>query len=485
MYPNGMPILYLPRRVMKNALTAYFLALGVVTIMYISHRMAWYFMLFGIIGVMVFFVYGRQLSKEMSVLAIHKAEKFEKRIFFLAFVLRLLFVLLMYWSFLYQYGNAFGFENADASYYHSLGAYVADLIWQGDFHFYDRISFWSGRDDISDMGYGIYLGVVYLLTDNNILVARVLKCVWSALTVLLVYRLAKRSMGEQTARVAAVFCALWPNFWYYCSAHLKETEMVFLTVLYVEQADQMLRSRQFTAWKVIPVLLIAAVLFTFRTPLGLVALLALLFALVMSSTKVVSWGKRVIIGILAIAFVGVVAGTRIEERANSLIEQVLENQQQTNMEWRSQREHGNKYARYASSAIFAPMIFTLPFPTMVSAYDGQKVQQLNNGGNFIKNVMSFFTILALFSLLLSGHWRNHALPLAFLLGYLLVLTMSAFPHSERFHQPAMPFEMMFMSYGLAVAMSQKKYKRWYSYWCVVMFIAVVAWNWFKMKGRGL
>ena len=75
--------------------------------------------------------------------------------------------------------------------------------------------------------------------------------------------------------------------------------------------------------------------------------------------------------------------------------------------------------------------------------------------------------------------------LSFMLGYLVVLAVSTFAQSERFHQPVMPFELMFAAYGLSIAVIQKKYKRWFTYWCAIMFVACVAWNWFKMAGRGL
>ena len=71
------------------------------------------------------------------------------------------------------------------------------------------------------------------------------------------------------------------------------------------------------------------------------------------------------------------------------------------------------------------------------------------------------------------------------LGYLVVLVFSSFAQSERFHQPIMPFEFMFAVYGLSIALSKKKYKQWYIYWCVVMFVAVIGWSWFKLAGRGL
>ncbi len=475
-----------PKWLSRNALIVYFLALAVVSFMYSAYSLPWYYMLSGVVAVTIFFLYGSYLTNNnISINKIRKSKALEKRIFIIALIPRVLFVLLLYWIFQIHYGDAFGFENGDATYYEDLGQFVAGMVNRGDFHFYDAISKWSGNSDIADMGYGIYMGFIYWLTGNSILVVRLLKCCLSSITVILIYRLAKRNFGEQTGRVAATFVALWPNFWYYCGTHLKETEMVFMVMLFVEQADQMLRSRQFTAWKVIPILLIAAALFTVRTPLGLVALLSLIFSVVMGSKKVVSWGKRIIVGILAVLLIGVVAGNQIQERARGLAEQVQGNYQQGNMKWRSEREHGNAFAKYAGKTVFAPLIFTLPFSTMVRPYEGQEVQQLNNGGNFCKNIISGFTIFALITLLISGKWREHLLPLSFMLGYLVVLAVSAFAQSERFHQPVMPFEFMFAAYGLSIAVMKPKYKRWFTYWCILMFVATIAWSWFKLKGRGM
>lgn len=483
--PNASAKAIFPKWLSRNALITYFLALAVVSFMYSAYSLPWYYMLSGVVAVMVFFLYGSTAIKDTLVEKMSKESRFEKRIFLIAFIPRLIWMFLIYTIFMQNYGDAFGFENGDAPYYRDLGEFVAGLIKNGNFHFYDEISNWSGSDELSDMGYGVYVGMIYTLTDNSVIAVRLLKCLWSSLTVVLLYRLAKRNFDTQTARVAAIFCALWPNFWYYCGAHLKETEMVFLGVLFVEQADQMLRSRQFTAWKVVPVLLIAASILTFRTPLALVAFLSLIFSIVMSSTRVVSWGKRITVGGLAILLLGIGFGNQLEEKAQDLLEQAQSNDQKSNMEWRTQREHGNAFAKYAGKSVFAPLIFTIPFPSMVRPFDGQDQMQLLNGGNFVKNILSGFTIFAMVMLLISGKWREHLLPLSFLLGYLVVLTMSTFAQSERFHQPAMPFEFMFAAYGLSIAVTQKKYKRWFTYWSGSMFVACIAWNWFKIAGRGL
>lgn len=488
-----------PQWLSRNALITYSLALAVVTFMYSAYSLPWYYLLSGVVAILVFFLYGSTVVKETSIDRIRREKIFEKRIFTIAFVPRIIWMFFIYFIFMQNYGDAFGFENGDAPYYDILGQFIMGLIRKGNFHFYDEITKWSGSDELSDMGYGIYVGLVYWLSGSDgqitsigtggsdvaIISVRLLKCLWSSLTVILIYRLAKRNFDTQTARVAAIFCALWPNFWYYCGCHLKETEMVFLSVLFVEQADQMLRSRQFTAWKVIPVLLIGASLFTLRTPLALVAFLSLVFSVVMSSSRVVNWGKRIVVGGLAFLLIFVVAGNAVQEQTNTLLQQVQAGEQQSNMEWRARREHGNSFAKYAGKSVFAPLIFTIPFPSMVKPFEGQDQQQLLNGGNFVKNIISFFTIFAMFMLLISGKWRDHLLPLSFLLGYLVVLTMSTFAQSERFHQPAMPFELMFAAYGLSVAVTKPKYKRWFTYWCVLMFVACIAWNLFKMAGRGL
>lgn len=488
----------LPKWMTQHSAVVYIIALLVVSFMYSAYGLPWYYMMSGIVTIVVFFFYGPYLAnKRLSIFNIRRQRSFEKKIFLIAFILRVIWMFLIYYIFMQSYGNAFGFESGDADFYHKIGEDFATAIKQGEF-----FNFWEKESDIidiSDMGYGAYVGFIYWLTgtigvdsgpgleSNNIgiIAVRLFKCLWSALTVLLIYRLAKRNFGEQTGRVAAIFCALWPNFWYYCGCHLKETEMVFLGVLFVEQADQMLRSRQFTTWKVVPILLIGASIFTFRTPLALVAFLALIFSVVMSSSKVVNWGKRIIVGGLAVLLIGVTMGNRIEEESRSLLEQARGEGQHENMEWRARREHGNAFAKYAGKSVFAPLIFTIPFPSMVRPFDGQDQQQLLNGGNFIKNIISFFTLLAMVILIRSGEWRDHLLPLSFLLGYLVVLVMSAYAQSERFHQPVMPFELMFAAYGLSIALMEKKYKRWFTYWCMLMFVACVAWNWFKMAGRGL
>jgi len=216
--------------------------------------------------------------------------------------------------------------------------------------------------------------------------------------------------------------------------------------------------------------------------LAIVAILALLFTLVLASDKVMSWAKRLIMGVLAVALIGVTVGNRIEENARELVQNVQQGGQKTNMEWRAQRENGNQFAKYAGAAVFAPMIFTIPFATLVEIPD-QENQLLIHGGNFVKNLLSGLVIFAMFVLLLTGNWRRYAMPLAFMLGYLVVLVFSSFAQSERFHLPVVPFELIFAAY--AVSLVGKREKQWMNWWMALMFIANIGWQWFKLAGRGM
>jgi hypothetical protein len=128
-------------------------------------------------------------------------------------------------------------------------------------------------------------------------------------------------------------------------------------------------------------------------------------------------------------------------------QQVIESDTQTeNMEWRTKRLNGNEFAKYAGAAVFAPMIFTIPFPSMVYTFQGQEMHMMVNGGYYAKNILSFFVILVMFMLLLSGEWRKHVFIISVMLGYLVVLVFSNFAQSGRFHMPILALELMFAAY---------------------------------------
>jgi hypothetical protein len=317
--------------------------------------------------------------------------------------------------------------------------------------------------------------------------ARIIKAILSAWTAVLIYKVAARNFGEHTGRVAGIMCMLMPNLMYYCSMQLKEVEMVFLAMLFIERADYLLRQGKLKFLPIAALMLIPLFLFMIRTALAATLVAAFLCALLLTSGRVVGIGKRIVIGIVAGAFfiTMLFSTTSI---GNDVREMWASggSTQQGNMEWRSQRDGAlsQKYAKYAGAAVFAPMIFTIPFPTMTDT-PGQENQKMIHGGNFVKNIVSFFTIMSMVVLLFSGGWRRHVLLMAVLCGYLVVLTFSNFAQSERFHLPILPLTMMFAAYGITLVRDNPWIKKYFPWWCCLMFLAAIAWNWFKLSGRGM
>ena len=479
---QGAPLDFVPKSITNKAMGAYLCALLLCSAMYANYAMLWYWWLFGLIEVCGFFYYANVLSKSWRF---RSPKLFVKKLFWTSFALRLAWVILSYFLWYHWTGTAFTFHAADEIFYDDVAKYAAGLIREDNWNIISVILDYVDDITYSDMGYPVYLSILYAISDDSPLFARVVKAIWSAWTVVLVYKLAMRNFGESVGRMAAILCMLMPNLIFYCGLQLKEIEMVFLATLFVERADYVIRRGKVKLLPMLYLMLIPGVLFFVRTALAAVLVMAFFVTLILSTDRIMGWGRRIVLIVIATIFAGTIMlnNTGIGNEVKAMW-QKRGSTQEGNMEWRSVRSGGNSFAKYAGAAVFAPMIFTIPFPTMTETPNHEN-QRMIHGGNFVKNITSYFTILALFILLFSGDWRKHVLPLAVLCGYLVVLVFSNFAQSERFHLPTLPFALMFAVYGLSKIKQKRWMERGYVFWCILMMVAAIAWNWFKLAGRGM
>ena len=468
---------YFPKYYTDKAMLIYFALLVCVPVIF-GYPMEWYFWIFGIVEVVGFFYFANKLPQKW---AHYSSKTFTKELFKIALVIRVVYVLFSYWFYNLMTGQPFEFAAADVVFYNDIGKYGHNLLSEGRFNLIYEFQHNGYDTALSDCGYPIYLSIIYWIFDDSLLITRLLKAVWSAWTCVLVYKLATRNFGEYIGRLSAIFCLLMPNLIYYCGIHLKETEMVFLIVLFAERVDFAIRSAKINWKALIIALIVGGVLFMFRTALAAVAFIALAVTLMLSSNRVLSLSKKIAIGAFVVLAMFVTIGNELVKETEELFAQ-SESNQTTNMQWRAERKGGNQFAKYAGAAVFAPMILTIPFPTLVDTPE-QENQRMINGGNYVKNITSAFTIFALFTLLFSGNWRKHVLILSIGCGYLVVIALSAFAHSERFHLPALPFSLILAAFG--ISQLQNKHKKWFNYWIMFIFVANIAWAWFKLKGRGM
>lgn len=436
------------------------------------------------LSIILFFYGGQSMSRSWA----HVKDKvFVRNIFIAGLVIRILWLLYVWFLFNEDhYGVAYG-DRADVEWYMPFGKDLA--LWlKGESQYTLSEIININMSAIDDVGYPMWLAVGYAIWGewSDAFMPMLIKCVAGAYCAICIYHIAKRHFGEGTARLAAVFVAVNPNMIYWCGTMFKEAEMVFLVCLAVDNFDRVLTSgNKFTFKNLLPGMLAATALMFFRSALGLVIFISVFAHIVMASNRVMSIGKKVLAGVLVTSVLLVAMGDRIRMQSQELMEAAQSGGQNINMEWRSTRQGGNSFAKYAGAAVFAPLIFTIPFPTFNQANEGQLLQVQLSGGSYIKNILSFFVVIVMLMMLISGEWRRHVFILAYTVGYHLVLVMSNFAQSGRFHMPVWPMLMLFAAYGIQVAKSNGKVRRWFTMVVVLEVVACLAWNWFKLKGRGM
>lgn len=465
-------ISYFPKRIASKGIALYLVSLALVSILFIRFAIPWFFMVMGFVEASAFFLLANKYTKEWQTL--YSQKLFERKLFFGALLIRVIWVVFSYYFFLQQTGTPFEYDSADALGYHEEAKWLATMDWRVvmNYLFYSRAGY-------SDSGYSLYLTLIYKIIGPNIIVARFLKALLGAYLCVLVYRLSYRNVGDKIGRMAAVFCAFMPNLYIYCGLHLKETEMLFLTSAFLERSDYVLRNARVKFWDVVIPLLLCLSLFLFRTALGAVAALSFLTALLFSSSQVTSKARKLRVAIWAILAVAVLGGSTIANEVESLVQN-----RETNQELRryEQTVRGNLWAKYATGSVMAPMVFVLPFTTMVDT--GQYGQLVMHGGNFVRNFMGVFVLIGLFSAIFTKkNWRNLSLIGSFTIGYLFVVSLSGFANSERFLLPGLPGLLVMAAYGIS-ELTSKSYK-WVKVWYVVIVLMQIGWAYFKIGSRGL
>lgn len=464
---------YFPQQIALRAIGVYILALIVVSIVYIDYMMSLGYIALGITFVFGFFLLTSYFSKEWKDTNI---KTFVGHLFIVAILLRLIWVIGSFFFYSSVNGNPFEFGAADSRGYHGEAEWLSGESWSFIIDYY----FGPNTIGISDSGYPLYLTALYKLFGPVIIIPRLIKAVISSFTCILIYKLSARTFGEKVGRIAGIISALMPNLIIYCGYHLKETEMLFLEVLFLERLDYLIRSKQTLFFNIIIPTLLALSLFFFRTVLGAAALFSFASVVLLSSTPTMKkgWKRASLIGWGLLGIIVLWGGTVVTE-IDSYWEERDSNASNRRLE---QTLRGNQWAQYATSTVMAPMAFVLPYATMVNV-DEQYGQQEKSGGNYIRNFMGFFALLAIYEAVRRKKWRDFVLIGSFVIAYLGVVSLSGFSNSERFLLPGLPGLIMMWAYGISTL--REKTFQLLTPWCVVVFLMEFAWTYFKLGSRGL
>lgn len=440
------------------------------------------------LSVVLFFYGGQAMSKSWER---KKEMVFLRNIYIAGLIARFMWVLYCYFFFNPDHFNNVYGDTADVDWYMPFAKDLALWI-KGDSSMSLSQTLDYNGAAIDDVGYPMWLAVGYAIWGewSDVFIPMMVKCIVGAYCAISIYQVAKRHFGDGVARMTAIFVVINPNMIYWCGNMFKEAEMVFIVCLAVDNFDRVLNSgKKYTFKALLPGILAGLALMFFRTALGLVFFLAVFAHIVMASNQVMSIGKKLLAGVLVGAVLVVSMGERIRTQSEDLIEKVQADSAQKEIEWRGNHKdaqgRNQSFAKYAGAAVFAPLIFTIPFPTFNQAHAGQLLQVQLSGGSYIKNIFSFFVVIVMVMMMISGEWRRHVFILAYTLGYLMVLVMSAFAQSGRFHMPVWPMLMLFAAYGIQIAKTNGRVRKWFPIVLVIEVVACLAWNWFKLKGRGM
>ena len=458
----------------------FFFVLILTNIVWNQYALSISYILVSSISIILFFYGANVLTKKWGA---YSPAVFIKKVFQVGLIVRLIWCLFIYYFNIDHYGTPIG-SLEDTEFYMSVAKECAESLANGSFAFLDV---WFNNYDVAldDIGYPIFLGLQYLVTFNisDVVIPFIFKSILGAYSCVLIYKVAKRHFGEAVGRIAGIMCMFYPQMIYWCGGMMKEAEMVFLCCWFVERMDAVFMSKQLNWKALINGTLLAVSLYLFRSALGIVAFGVIFIALLLSDKTFIKGTQKIIVSIVVVLVMFLSIGGQMKSQFDVMYGKVIGDAQTENMEWRSNRKGGNEFAKYAGAAVFAPLIVTIPFPTMVAANPNQVYQMQMAGGNFIKNVISFFVIFVLFWLVFNKEWRKHAFILFFMLGYLAVLVVSGYAQSARFHMPIMPLEVLFAAYGIVILPKNKRH--WFNYALIFEFVVCIAWQWFKLKGRGL
>lgn len=452
----------------------YMMALLTITVCFKQYALKPLWMAWGVGTVCLFFLstycFHQRWQKDPE-------KTFQRKIFWVALGIRAVYVTAILHYYYYQTGIGLEYQAADSLAYHRTAAYLSNMAREG--HIRQIMQLLNANTmGFSDQAYILYLTTLYSLFGKNILGPRLLKAVMSAYMCVAVYKLASRSLGQKTGRLAAVMAVFLPQFIHYTGIYLKETELIFLATLSLERFDYVIRCKKHLVWNITLIILLTALTFGMRTVVGMILLGSYTLFVLTADKALVNQKTRWLIlgglGVLAILFFITPIGKEMR-----LIFMV--NFKESEYQIYKYKALGLKYAEYASYKTMWPGAFVLPLTNLVEV--ANENQKMMNGTFFIKNYLAFFAMWSVVVAIRDKKWREISLIGSYTLVYILMIAFSFAFNSERYHLPAMPGFIILTA--MAMTRFRKKDFPFYYAFCLLLFAAILTWNVIKLAGRGI
>lgn len=406
---------------------------------------------------------------------------FKTRLFFHSLFYRCIALCGLYFlTALYDPQNLpFELAASDAWNYHRSGVIVADAVYEGKNIFNALSNFWKNE---ADYGFSIWIGTIYVIFGKSVVAIKLFNALVSSLTAIRIYQITKFAYGEKQGRIAGILTMLMPSLLWFTGIFLKETLLIFLIANIGYYTTQIIKTDKFRIPNTFIILVLFGTIFFFRTVLVPLLLACVLLQIVFYKTK--NKNYRIFAGFITVVLIFGSLFVTYELSMDKHIESAIEaSQDQFGTELdKASEDRGINY----SVALVAPLLISgaiiTPFPSLLDFEERQIGIYAHFQNEIIRNIMYFFVFIGLIRFIRQRK-AGAIFAASFAILYILILAISGISFQDRFQVLALPFLIVFMSDGI-VAQYQEKEKHWIIYLSFI-FLAILAWNIFKLSNRGL
>ena len=411
------------------------------------------------------------------------ARYFQFVVFFLSLAIRTLIMFFLYFLFYEITGTAFDVEATDAFTYHAQGLELARQLGEMKFNLYGLTGSWGYHFD--DMGYPVFLGLTYGISDNSIIFARLVQCTVDSFSVLLIYKISRSVWNENTARSAAILAMIFPLQILYVALHLKETLMVFC--LFVGIYGTYRFSERMSPKALLLIMTGAIGLASMRTAMLVIFAAAVMIFYVFTKWKTPLY-KATATVLVFISFVALLNVFGIDKQVYSKsLKFVGVEEGGLSAGGRSietYKRRGQSVAGILLLPLMGMQMLISPYPSMVRTnvkFFNQTMQWYQIGPLFIWGYLGFFGLYGFYHSIRFNFTRSLLLS-SFLIGYGIALLISVYVMSIRYNFVKIIFFIPFIALGMS-RFPQVRIRWWYIY-CCLYAIVVFLWNFLKLYGRG-
>ena len=409
------------------------------------------------------------------------SKTFYKKLFWHSFVYRLIFVGIMYLLTLWLDPKSFPFEinAADSWLYHNVGIKISNNISNGQFI---KILESTWRS-VNDYGHSLYIGILYYIFGPHTFVVRFFNVVFGSITVVCVAKISRDIFNESAGRLAGILAMLMPAFLWYGGTHLKETVMIFIIITVCYNATRLITTGKFKLINIAVIIIFSFLLFYYRGFLAPLLILSVSAYFMMNLLK--KKGNKPVLIISTIIFLVIIGRLISSFGYFSEIQSTLnqaEGRFDTQMEESQRQMKEISIDKVAVSPLILAGAVITPFPSLLDFERRQLGMYVRYQNDMVRNIMYFFVFLGLFYSI-RKKLNESLLILTFGFGYIAVLAISGVSFQARFQLPSLPFMIILISGGFCY--TGPRLKKYWPIYLIFIFIAIFAWNYFKMSIRGL